>query len=143
MALIRGLPKQTGGAVAGNVRVLGVQQAIAKLESVKRFAQLELGFTVTATAAIMETRAKEYVPVITGNLKSSIKTERVGPYDSVVTASSLEGNVEEKNDKEYAGFVEFGTSKMAGRFFMTKAWRESYPYAVGQLQALAARIQSL
>ncbi len=107
MAVIRGLPKQTGLTVTGDVHVLGVQAAIAKLQSMKRFAQLELGFTVTATAAIMETRAKEL------------------------------------NKKEYAAFVEFGTSKMAPRRFMTNAWRDSYPFAVGRLQSLAARIQSL
>jgi len=143
MAVIRGLPKQTGLTVTGDVHVLGVQAAIAKLQSMKRFAQLELGFTVTATAAIMETRAKELVPKITHNLEHGIKTQHIGPYDSIVAASSMDGDVEAKNKKEYAAFVEFGTSKMAPRRFMTNAWRDSYPFAVGRLQSLAARIQSL
>ncbi len=144
MAILRGLPKLIErGPATSNVRVLGVPQAIAKLEAVKNYARLELGYTAFATAAIVETKAKEYVPVITGNLRSGIHTNHVGPYAYEVTASSLAGDVAEKNTKEYAGFVEFGTSKMAPRLFLTRAYRDGYPYAVGRLKALAARIETM
>jgi HK97 gp10 family phage protein len=91
----------------------------------------------------MEELAKEYVPTISGNLQSGIKSSKVAPYTYDVSASSLEGGVPEKNTKEYAGYVEFGTSKMAPRYFMTRAWRDTYPLAAAELRILAAKIERL
>jgi HK97 gp10 family phage protein len=145
MARVYGKPVQLGprGAVGSSVRVVGVEQAIAKLNTAVRYAKLELAYTTTATAAIVETAAKQNVPTISGNLQSGIKTKKVGPYDSIVTASSREGDVPEKNNKEYAGFVEFGTSKMRPRYFMKRAWAQAYPYAANRLQVLARKLESL
>lgn len=60
----------------------------------------------------VERRAKETAPVRTGALKNSIKTDlsRLSALEAEVGASV-----------EYAIFVEFGTSRMAGRPFLTPA----------------------
>jgi HK97 gp10 family phage protein len=146
MARIIGVPKQLGGRVVSNVRILGVKEALVKLKLVSSTARLELGLLNAGAAKHMENLAKEYVPVITGNLRSSIHSAKLGPYNWEVIAASTEGtdpSGEGKNQKEYAGFVEFGTSKMAPRFFMNRAYQDTRAIAVADLKLIAARIERL
>lgn len=65
-------------------------------------------------AGAIEERAKEIVPVDTGALQESIHVEKGdGPGQYNVVAS-----------EPYAGFVEFGTSRMAAQPFLIPAWRQ-------------------
>lgn len=78
------------------------------------------------TAEGMEGFANDFVPVLTGALKASIHVSGGGgTYE--VTAQSTEGGA----TREYAGYVEFGTSKMSAEPFMTPAFASgvavSYP----------------
>lgn len=158
MARVYGVPKAapglggrrmgTGGghAVGSNVRVVGVQEALIKLGLVNKVARIHLGMLSRVTAQSVEERAKQYVPVETGNLKSGISSHQVGPYTWQVIASSLEGADPAgvgKNSYEYAGFVEFGTSKMAPRRFMTQAWNETTPEVRVGLQWIARELERL
>lgn len=145
MARLIGVPKQTGvgGGVRGTMQVLGVPEALIKLGLVNKIARIELGFLAAASARNMTQRAILYCPKITGNLASSIKTIQVAPYTHEVTAASRDGTNPDKNGKEYAGFVEFGTSKMSGRFFMRRAYAETQPEAVAGLALIGRRLEAL
>jgi HK97 gp10 family phage protein len=145
MARFIGVPKQLGsrGAVGANVRVIGVPEALIKLGLVNKIARIELGFLAHASGKAMEGRTAFYCPVITGNLRSSIKLTHTGPYSWFVSVASREGDVASKNDKEYAGFVEFGTSRMAPRFFMRRAYEETRVEAVVGLSIIARRLEAL
>ncbi len=65
---------------------------------------------VAKAAADIEARAKQVVPVDTGNLKNSIQTEMDGDL-----SASVGTNV------EYAPYVEYGTSRMAAKPYLTPA----------------------
>ena len=148
MARVIGLPHNLGtaGGVLSQVKVLGVSEAIAKLAAVDAKVKFELGALMYQTARSMGARAKENCPVITGNLKSSIKVQKAGPYSWEVSASSLDGTDpggDGKNTYEYADFVEFGTSKMFGRHFMEQAYHDVLPVAQAGVAAIAARIELL
>lgn len=141
----RGTPTQLGprGAVGSHVTVVGLPQALAKLTGVDAAARLELGLLMKGAAEFVEKRAKEYVPVETGNLRSGIKATKSASYTYDVTASSKDGEVTDKAEKEYAGFVEFGTSNMEGRFFMTQAFNDVKPLVANELQGIARTLGRL
>jgi HK97 gp10 family phage protein len=147
MARLYGVPKSTGvgGGVLGNVRIVGVEQLIAKLNLVANVARLELGLLTKGAAEHMENLAKANVPTVTGNLQSGIKTTKgAGPYNWEVTASSLDGTIGEKNTKEYAGYVEFGWSgHPTPEHFMTNAYAETSPIVYSDLQIIAAKLMRL
>lgn len=145
MARFVGVPKQTGtgGGVVSGARIIGVPQAINKLVGVERAARVQLGALASNAAKNIEIQAQNYCPVITGNLKSSIESHQVAPYTWEVTASSLNGDVPEKNGKEYAGFVENGTSQMSPRYFMRRAYNDVQPLVNAEIKAMAARISVL
>jgi hypothetical protein len=67
--------------------------------------------------------AKEYyVPIRTGRLKESIRVERISEeeFDSVAGGITIRGLF-----VNYAVFVEFGTSRMVGRFYMTAGYNRA------------------
>lgn len=131
-----------GGAVFSNVQIIGIPEAIRKLTGKAAYAKLQLGLLNRGAAEHMKNLAVEYCPYVTGNLKSGIKVEKNGSFDWTVSASSMEGTVGEKNWYEYAHFVENGTSKMAPRFFMQRAWVETRPLVDVELALLAKRIEA-
>lgn len=68
-------------------------------------------------ADAIEKYAKDFVPVLTGALKISIRSSGGGgTYE--ITADSMEGGA----PRSYAGYVEYGTSKMAPQPYMTPAY---------------------
>ena len=84
---------------------------------------------VVAKAALdIEADAKALCPVDTGALWGSIKTQVEG-MSAKVTAS-----------KDYAGYVEFGTYKMAPRAFMRPAADINEPKFIAAMEALAANL---
>lgn len=144
--MVRGIlssPAFGTGVARSNVKIIGIPEAVAKLRGVDSVVRLNLGQLTAAMAIHMEAEAKDLVPVITGNLRSGISTRRVGPYSHEVTASSLAGEVPEKNGKEYANFVNNGTSKMAPRRFMETAAARTRPLANAELLLLARKIEHL
>lgn len=147
MPLVRGLPRQTGvgGGVAGGVKVLGIPELISSLGKVSTVARLRLGAVVAGGAIHMKALAVGYCPAVTGNLRSGIKLAKgAGPYTYEVTASSLDGDIAEKNKKEYAGFVENGwTGHPQGAFFMRRAFQETHPIILAELAAVAAELRRL
>lgn len=144
MASIRGgVSVGAESAVTGQITVLGLPQAIAKLVGVGRIARISLGVITRESAEHMRDRAKDNIHNVTGNLASGTYATQVGPYQWEVVSSSMEGDVEGKNDKEYSHFVEFGTSKMEPRAYMTLAFEETLPETLVAVKALAAAIEAL
>jgi HK97 gp10 family phage protein len=86
-----------------------------------------VGQAVQQTAAQVQTDAKSIVPVRTGALRDSIKTEMVGDLAAVVGS-----------DLYYAVFVELGTRRMTARPFLTPAMetaRVQFPSTIRDLIA--------
>lgn len=72
-----------------------------------------------------QSRAKFFVPVDTGGLRSSIAIDPGGALEVTVTAHA-----------GFAGFVEYGTSRAAGQSFMGPAERSVTPEAVDEFRDL-------
>jgi HK97 gp10 family phage protein len=128
------------------VKVLGVEELLAKLVRINTIARLEVGFLMKGAAKYLEETAIEMAPIRTGNLKTSIHATQVAPYTHIVRADTRTGSDpggEGKSSYEYAGYVEFGTSKMDARPFMQPAVQETVPFIYSGLQAIAARIEAL
>lgn len=123
-----------------HVEVLGAPEVIAKFRAISQIAARDLGYIMYRSAIFCKEAAVSNCPVVTGNLASSIKESKMGVYSWEVTASSLEGSVPEKNSKEYASFVEYGTSRMGGRFYMRAAYNATVPFTNAQVAALAAKL---
>jgi len=146
MAKLQGVPRVSGGGVSSGVTIVGIPQLLAKLGLVQKVARLELGLLARGAAFHMFQLAQQKVPVITGNLKSGIAIEKGGPYAWSVSASSQAGSDPAgtgKNQKEYAGLVEFGSSHNVPRFFMTESYRETQPIVASDLQLIAAKLMRL
>ena len=67
--------------------------------------------------------AKSNAPVVTGRLQNSIRITRRTP-DLIRVEATV----------EYAKYVEFGTSRFEGRFFMRRAYRRSRNLLAGTLR---------
>jgi len=76
---------------------------------------------VRATAAMVEIRAKDIVPVDTGNLKNSIQTTMENDLLAIVSTGTTE------EDAPYAIYVEYGTRRMAARPYMRPAAEAARP----------------
>ena len=141
MASLRGgVGISSTGAVTGQFKVLGLPQAIAKLEGVGRICRITLGIMTREMAEHTAQRAKDNIHNVTGNLSSGTYATQTGPYLWEVVSSSMEGTVEGKNEKEYAQFVEFDP---LGRAYMTRAFEATKPEALIALKALASAIEAL
>lgn len=82
---------------------------------------LEIG--AIAGAKVIAAAAKDIVPIDTGDLQSTI---RVLPGPKGARSSSAlvvaGGRAPSGNDVNYAGYIEFGTSRMAAQPFMRPAY---------------------
>jgi HK97 gp10 family phage protein len=138
-----GLIGKSGGPgnIRGGVRVIGVTPALAKLKGVDSVVRLNLGAMLSQAAVFVQQRAKEYVPVETGNLQQGIQITKLSSYTWDVTASSREGGVSDKNWYEYAPFVEEGANGRPGSYFMARAFADVKPIVAAELKVLAARLQ--
>ena len=83
---------------------------------------------VAKTALDVEADAKALCPVDTGALRGSIKAEIEG------TRATIEPHM------EYAGYVEFGTYKMAPQAYMRPAADINEPKFIAAMEALAANL---
>jgi HK97 gp10 family phage protein len=78
---------------------------------------------VMAGGKVIAAAAKDFVPVDTGDLQSTIRVvpgKRDGSKSSCYVTAG--GRARSGNDVNYAGFVEFGTSRMAARPFLRPAY---------------------
>ena len=115
--------------------------------------EAELAKAVAASAFVVEDLAKMNAPVDTGALQASLYTRTAaasGFSDSVLASSARRPGTEFVREAprpassleaivaagvHYATYVEFGTARMAGRYFLRRAGQE----AVSQIRDLFAR----
>lgn len=83
---------------------------------------------VRKSGAMLETTAKQFCPVDTGNLRSSIGTDIEGG------ALSTEISAVVGPTANYAPYVEFGTSRMAPAAFMGPAFDQVAPEFVAAME---------
>lgn len=83
---------------------------------------------VSKAALDIEADAKALCPVDTGALRGSIKAEIEG------TRATIEPHM------EYAGYVEFGTYKMAPQAYMRPAADINEPKFIAAMEALVGRL---
>ena len=119
------------------VDVVGLDKAIA---DVKKFAFIKkqaIRIAVRDEALNIERTAKEFVPVDTGRLKTSIQTDLTALLAGL-TFSAIVGS-----PVKYAPFVEFGTRKMTSQPYLYPAWllgQRDLIVRVGKILATPIRI---
>lgn len=83
-------------------------------------------------------RARIYVPILFGYLEASIDINRLRHGSYEVTAQSTDGGA----DRDYAHYVEYGTSKMAAQPYMRPAFEDGSAIGVHKEgQKLGRRIR--
>lgn len=86
---------------------------------------------VRASARRLEAEAKQFAPVDTGNLRSSIGTDLVGDGRSDTMAAEVGPTA------SYGAFVEFGTSRQAPAAYMGPAFDRAVPSFTDALAQVA------
>jgi HK97 gp10 family phage protein len=95
--------------------VQGLDQFLAQLEGLSSVAQSDIIRTAVMDGAyITEREAKRIVPVDTGNLKNSIRSEIDEVTHSFVSAVT-------GTNVEYAPYVELGTSRQSAKPYLRPA----------------------
>ncbi|WP_417374140.1 HK97-gp10 family putative phage morphogenesis protein [Glutamicibacter protophormiae] len=89
---------------------------------------------VKKTAKDIEATAKTLAPVDTGFLRGSIKTS------DLRTVSKDNPSAEVRTSANYATYLEFGTSRMAARPFMSPAAAKHEPAFLAAMQQLISKI---
>jgi HK97 gp10 family phage protein len=128
-----------GASLSGGITVIGVPQAIAKIQAVQQIVFRDAGLIPYRAAQAVQQQARAIVPVKEGWLRNGIVIEKQGPYTYAISASSVAGGA----DKEYAAHVEFGTYKMSAQPYMQPAIDAARGPARAALAALAAKVQAL
>ena len=114
-----------------NVRIEGGEKIIENLHKVNAYLLADLRRTVEREALRIEGYAKEYAPVDTGRLRSSIHSQRaLGDPMTWYVGDGV----------HYGIYVEFGTSKMYAQPFLVPAVYQSLPIYEAELQTILARI---
>jgi len=133
--------------IGTRVQIFGVEECLIKLAQVNKVARIELGYLAHKSAEMIRDQAKENINDQTGNLSSGTKAEQQGPYNWAVTSSSMEGDIPEKNSYEYAGYVEYGTSKTGHSYpsfaYMTRAYQATLPDIMAGLRVIGAHLERL
>ncbi|MEM4498135.1 MAG: HK97 gp10 family phage protein [Nitrososphaerota archaeon] len=105
-------------AKIAEVKIQGLNELTAIIEKYILIVRKKIADALTQAAVEAYVTAKETVPVRTGLLKSSIKLEKISPFEHKITAG---WPTKEKGKPYYAPFVEFGTRRMAPRPYMRPA----------------------
>lgn len=134
------------GVSGGGVQVFGAKEIAAKLAKINKVARIYVGYYVGDAALTITTAAIDLAPMRTGNLKTSIHPAKLGSYDWIAYADTTTGTDpggEGKNTYDYAGFVEFGTSRTPAQPFMRPATAIGLTKLRAELQVLARALEKL
>lgn len=107
----------------------GLDQILAKWTQLKTVVQNEvIPTSLSEGGQRVEQQAKSVCPVRTGFLRDSIQNQAGGQGETVIVAQA-----------GYAGYVERGTSRMSGRFYMQNGMMSALPFF---LNSISSRIQA-
>jgi HK97 gp10 family phage protein len=106
-----------------SVQWQGLEQITAAFAEAKKIVTDEIiPYVLTYAIQLAEQEAKQVCPVRTGFLRASIQVEQgIGVSDIGGQSERLVATA------PYAGFVERGTGKMVGRFYMQSAFMTALP----------------
>jgi HK97 gp10 family phage protein len=111
--------------------VFGFDKMQAYIESLPEFVQKSADVLMAKGADLMREEAQAIVPVRTGRLQRSVKVVRIESCFYLVGS-----------DVEYAGFVEFGTSRMRAQPFLRPAWDRAHPRALDSVVGLLEQLKA-
>lgn len=100
-----------------------------RFPKIARKLPVETGRIVAGTALAIETHAKLFVPVDTGNLRSSIQAQPDSPTQWTVATGV-----------EYSIWVEYGSSKAAAQPYLTPAAELARPRFLAEMRDLESRL---
>ena len=104
------------------IEILGLTELEEKLSNLEEKLSRALDEALEEIAEKIRDDAKSLVPVDTGALKKSIRVEKKGELQvSVVAGDGGVINPKTGREVDYAGFVEFGTSRMSPQPYMQPA----------------------
>ena len=131
-----------GGGLTSNIQILGVPEAIAKLQLVASYTALQTGAITLRSAQRIESQAKQNVHSssnpydgeydYTDDLRNSIGIGKSGLYSWEIFA-----------DSDHAAFEELGTYRTPAHPFLRPALYSEIPVAQGELVRLAKEIEAL
>ena len=123
--------------MANEVRIEGLRELNATLKKLEDRTQKRiLNRAVNAGAVVIRNEARQNAPQDTGKLKRNIITaKRRAQKGQAVYAVSVrrKGKAEDSRNAFYGYFVEFGTSKMTARPFLTPAFEGKREEAMRQI----------
>jgi len=104
------------------IEILGLKELEEKLSNLEEKLSRALNEALEEIAEKISDDAKNFAPVDTGALRKSIRTEKKGKLQvSVVAGGGGVINPKTGREVDYAGYVEFGTSRMAPQPYMQPA----------------------
>ena len=108
------------------IEILGLKELEEKLSNLEEKLSRALNEALEEIAEKILDDAKNFAPVDTGALRKSIRTEKKGKLQVSVLAGGG-GVINPKTGREvdYAGYVEFGTSRMAPQPYMQPAFEKN------------------
>jgi len=104
------------------IEIVGLRELEDKLSNLEEKLTNALAEALEEIAGKIRDDAKSFVPVDTGSLRKSIRVEKEGELQFLVVAGDG-GVINPRTGREvdYAGYVEFGTSRAAPQPFMQPA----------------------
>jgi len=103
------------------IEILGLKELEDKLSNLEGKLSSVLDEALDAIAEKIRDDAKNFAPVDTGALRKSIRTEKKKLKVSVVAGDGGVINPRTGREVDYAGYVEFGTSRMSPQPYMQPA----------------------
>ena len=104
------------------IEIVGLRELEDKLSNLDEKLSRALEEALEEIAEKIRDDAKSFAPVDTGSLRKSIRVEREGELQfSVVAGGGGVINPRTGREVDYAGYVEFGTSRMSPQPYMQPA----------------------
>jgi len=104
------------------IEIVGLRELEDKLSRLDEKLKRALEEALEEIAEKIRDDAKSFAPVDTGSLRKSIRVEREGELQfSVVAGDGGVINPRTGREVDYAGYVEFGTSRMSPQPYMQPA----------------------
>ena len=109
------------------IEIVGLRELEDKLSNLEEKLTNALAEALEEIAGKIRDDAKSFVPVDTGSLRKSIRVEKEGNLQvSVIAGGGGVINPRTGREVDYAGYVEFGTSRAAPQPFMQPALEKNH-----------------
>jgi len=104
------------------IEIVGLTELEDKLSNLEEKLTKALAEALEEVSEKIRDDAKGFVPVDTGSLRKSIRVERKGSLEvSIIAGGGGVINPRTGREVNYAGYVEFGTSRMSPQPYMQPA----------------------